>query len=198
MVEGVLPEHVRLFIAIAVPEEIKVQVTNAQDELRQNLGRAVVKWTRPEQFHLTLRFLGNIDAQAVEQLISAVRLVCRSVRPLQLSANGLGFFPNPRSPRVLWVGVQDENEQLQSLQETMQQATHSFTDEKAEERFSGHITLARIKQIRRHEIAALTRAAERHSGRAFGEWTAHEVLILRSDLSSQGAEHIVLANAAFS
>lgn len=196
MVEGILPKHLRLFIAIAVPHELKLQITSTQPQLQQNLTRALVKWTRPEQFHLTLRFLGNVDTHSVEQLINSVRGLCRSFRPLVLCARGIGFFPSARAPRVLWVGVQDQKEQLRPLQEAVQLATQSFTREKSEERFTGHITLARIKNIRRDEIQALNRSAEPFAGHLFGQWTANEVLIMRSELSSQGAEHSALASAS--
>lgn len=197
MVERVLPEHLRLFIALAVPQAIKDQIGTAQDELRTHLSGALLKWIRPEQFHLTLRFLGNVDACEVEQLTDSVRSVCQSVGPLDLHAKGIGFFPNPRSPRVVWVGVQDRNDQLQSLQSAVQQATLGFSGEKSESHFSGHITLARIKDISRQETIVLARAAERFSQHSFGEWTVHELLILRSDLSSQGAQHSALAAIQF-
>ena len=196
MVEGSLPKHLRLFIAIAVPHELKLQINSTQAQLQQNLTRALVKWTRPEQLHLTLRFLGNVDTHSAEQLINSVHGVCRSFRALDLCAHGIGFFPSPRAPRVLWVGVQDQKDLLRSLQAAVQQATQSFTREKGEEHFSGHITLARIKNIRRDEIQALNRSAEPFAGHLFGQWTANEVLILRSELSSQGAEHSVVARAS--
>jgi 2'-5' RNA ligase len=193
MVESSSPQHLRLFIAIAVPDLVKEQIKMAQGQLRIGLERGVVRWTKPAQFHLTLRFLGRIDAGLVESLVDALRVVCRSARSFQLQANGVGFFPNARAPRVVWIGVQDSGGRLSTLQQTVQQATHRFTAEKAEERFNGHITLGRIKHLSRKETDALARTAGRFAETLFGEWTAHELHLMQSELSPEGAEHRLLA-----
>jgi len=192
MVEGQSSEHFRLFVAISVPDFVKAQIKRTQDLLRASLGRGVVRWTKPDQFHLTLRFLGRIEEGSVAPLLDALRTVCQAARSLQLRARGVGFFPNARVPRVVWVGVQDSEEGLVVLQQAVQQATLRFTVEKAEERFSGHITLGRTKQLSRQETNILARTADRFSETVFGEWTAHELLLMRSELSAEGAEHRLL------
>ena len=98
----------RLFIAVTIPEEIKAKIEEAQAELRRALPAHGVRWTRREQFHLTLRFLGDVDAARVEPLGEAIRAVCRGFGPLHLRAERVGFFPDLRYPRVVWVGVQDQ------------------------------------------------------------------------------------------
>jgi len=195
MGESLSAEHFRLFIAIAIPDGVKEQVKSMQDQLRQSLNRGAVRWTKPDQFHLTLRFLGGIEAGSVEPLIHSLRTVCQSAQSLQLRARGVGFFPNVSAPRVIWVGVRDSSERLVLLQQAVQQATLRFTSEKPEERFSGHITLGRVKHLSRQETDALARTAERFSEKSFGEWTATEIDVLRSLHSPRGAEHRVLANA---
>ena len=117
---------------------------------------------------------------------------CETAHSLQLRARGVGFFPNAKVPRVVWVGVQDSQERLVVLQRAVQQATLRFTGEKAEERFSGHITLGRTKQLSREETNILARAADRFSETFFGEWTAHELHLMHSELSAEGAEHRLL------
>jgi 2'-5' RNA ligase len=197
MAEATSPQHFRLFIAITIPDPIKARIKTTQDELRQSVRGGAVRWTRPDQFHLTLRFLGNVEAPRIEQLIEAVRQTCQSAHPLELQAGGVGFFPAARSPRVVWAGVLDREERLLLVQQAVQQATLTFTSEKPEAHFSGHITLGRIRDLRRQEVGTLIKAAERFSRTVFGEWTAHEIHIMSSQLSSQGAEHKVLAAVPF-
>jgi 2'-5' RNA ligase len=187
------PQHLRLFIAIAIPEQIKDAIERAQRELRRVLPQASVRWTRCEQFHLTLRFLGNVEAQRVGALSQAVNSAAQAFAPLQLRAEQVGFFPSARFPRVLWVGVRGTQDQLLPLQQAVQSATLAFTAEEPEERFSGHVTLARIKALKRSEAATLSQAAAGMSERSFGQWTAESIELMRSQLSAQQATHSVVA-----
>jgi 2'-5' RNA ligase len=189
-------ERFRLFIAVTLPEEVKAQIEAAQAELRRALPGPGVRWTRREQFHLTLMFLGDVDVARVQPLEEAIRAACRGFSALPLRAERVGFFPDLRYPRVVWAGVQDQAGQLLRLQQAVDAATRDFTTEQKEERFSGHITLARIKAIKRPEAEALRQAAAGMAERLFGQWTAGEVELMRSVLSPQGARHTSLAATA--
>ena len=189
-------EQVRLFVAVTVPEAVKAKMAEAQAALRRVLPDRNVRWARGEQFHLTLRFLGDVEAARVEALGESLRDACRGFGALQLRAQGVGFFPNERYPRVVWVGVRDEAEQLPRLQQVVEAATDAFTTEKKEERFTGHLTLARIKAIRREEAEALAQVAAGMADRLFGQWTGYRVELMRSELLPQGARHTCLGSFA--
>lgn len=189
------PEHFRLFVAISVPEEVKDEIERAQGELRRAAAGRRIRWTTPEQFHLTLRFLGNVEAHRVGELTEALREACKRFAPLRLRAEGLGFFPDARRPRVVWLGAQDRETVLPRLQSAVQAATQMFTTEEPEERFRGHITLGRIKSLQRSEGKALAELGAGMAKRAFGEWTAREVELLRSELLPTGASHTCQATA---
>ena len=186
-------ERFRLFVAIELPDTVKAEIANAQDCLRDGLPPNSARWTRPDQFHLTLQFLGNVPAASTPQLIDSLRAACQAIPPMKLRASGIGFFPSHKSPRVVWVGVRDNQDQLPVLHAAVQEGSSRFTEEKSEERFSGHITLGRLKDLRRPETNVLTKAAEKFSATSFGEWTTREVQLMRSRLSSGGAEHSKLA-----
>ena len=189
-------ERFRLFVALAVPEDIRAKLESAQAELRRVLPDRNVRWTRREQFHLTLRFLGDVEAARAESLAESIRAACLGFGPLHLCAEGVGCFPDLRHPRVVWAGVQDEAEQLQRLQRAVEAASAGFTTEPKEERFTGHLTLARIKVIKRPEAEALGQAAAGMADRNFGQWTAFRIELKRSELSPQGARHTSLAAIA--
>ena len=189
-------ERLRLFIAVTIPEPVKAKMEEAQAELRRVLPERAVRWTRREQFHLTLKFLGDVDAAQVEALGEAIRAACRGFGALHLRAERVGFFPDLRYPRVVWVGVQDQAEQLPRLQGAVERATRGYTTEEKEERFTGHVTLARIKGIKRPEAEALGKAAVGMAERLFGQWTAFQVELMRSELLPQGARHSSLASIA--
>ena len=192
-----LSEHFRLFIAIAVPEEIKAQIQTARDQLRAGLSPAAVRWTRADQFHLTLRFLGSIQADLVQPLVNELGRLGQSLHPLKLQARGLGFFPNNRAPRVIWAGVQDLEQRLATTQKAVQEMSARFSSEQPERHFNGHITLGRVKHLRREELHDLAGAAKQFADSSFGEWTARQVHLMRSELSAEGAQHRVVAEIPF-
>jgi 2'-5' RNA ligase len=189
-------EKFRLFVAVLVPEEVKAKMEEAQAELRRVVPDRGVRWARREQFHLTLRFLGDVEAARVEALGEAIRAACRGFSALHLRAERVGFFPDPRYPRVAWVGVRDQAEELPRLQEAVAAATAGFTTEAKEEHFTGHITLARIKGLKRSEAEALGQAASGMADRQFGQWTAYQIGLVRSELLPQGARHSAIASIA--
>jgi len=189
-------ERVRLFIAVRIPEQVKTEIVKTQQELRRSLTSGALRWTHPEQFHLTLRFLGSVDASRVEALTSSLQEACNGFAPLRLKAQAAGFFPNARAPRVLWVGISDQQRQLPRLQEAMEAATLALTTEPREERFFAHVTLARIKSIERSEAETLSRLVGRLSEREFGEWTAGEIELMRSELSPSGDKYTVVAKSS--
>jgi 2'-5' RNA ligase len=189
------PDHLRLFLAIEIPDEVKRRVLKVGDDLRGLLRKSVVRWTRPEQLHLTLKFLGNVKPDDVDPLSRAVSEVCRGFSPLRLHAGSLGCFPRWRSPRVLWVGIRDEGNQLGSLQAALESASAPFTLEPAEREFTGHVTLGRVKACPRAEIEALSRLAEQLRSLDCGQWTASAVSLIRSQLDPAGARYTELAAA---
>jgi 2'-5' RNA ligase len=180
----------RLFLALSVPEEVKVQLHRVQLELRETVKEGA-RWTPPDQFHLTLKFLGSIRQSQVEPLIGALSESIAPFGPLVLTASGLGAFPPRGKPRVLWAGVSDAAQQLPWLQRTVELASAAFTVEPAVNDFSGHITLARLSEFRgaANELKTLLAGA---SQRMFGGWTANHLALMQSELSSAGATHLLL------
>jgi 2'-5' RNA ligase len=181
----------RLFVALSPPDSVKSEIERAQNELRQALPDGSVRWTRPEHFHLTLRFLGNVPVARTEELENKLRLSCRDFAPMKVRAERIGFFPERGFPRVIWVSVCEENRELFRLHRAIQRSTKEFTSEPAENDFAGHITLGRAKKIRRREAETLTGFATRMRERTFGEWTVSSVELLRSELLPDGAHHSV-------
>src|SRR5262245_52579678 len=97
--------QLRLFIAIPLPEPVRHEIETAQSELKRALPDHCVRWTRRGQFHLTLKFLGNVEAHRVDELTGNLRQVSVGFAPLRLRAERIGFFPDMRYPRVIWAWV---------------------------------------------------------------------------------------------
>jgi len=193
MGDGERARALRLFVAISVPDAVKDEMEKAQREMHSALPGGFMRWTKREQFHLTLKFLGNVAEARVAELVETLRKTCVQFKAMQLLAERVGFFPDARFPRVVWAGVRDEKEGLPRLQGMIEAATKDFTGEKAEKRFTGHVTLARIQGIRRPQAEILARFSAGMADRFFGDWKANEVELIHSELSSGGARYTTLA-----
>jgi len=178
---------------MAVPPEVRREIARAQDQLRRHSPPGAVRWTQPEQFHVTLKFLGDVPAEQVETLNTAVAAACAGCPALKLAARGVGFFPNAERPRVLWAGAGDDCGRLAGLQRRLEEAVRPFAPPEKTERFTGHITLGRFKPGHHGSLAELRERAARLRDRPFGGWPAGGVELVRSELTADGARHTVLA-----
>jgi 2'-5' RNA ligase len=187
----------RLFVAIPLPHDVKTAIDRTQSLIRQHAAKEGVGWTRPEQFHLTLKFLGDASSDSVPGLINALRLAAEGFGPLALRLEGLGFFPNARVPRVLWAGITDSSHLLKSLQAEVEKACAEFTAEPPENRFHAHVTLGRVKRFRGEVGDDLANAVAPYQAQEFGSWTATHLDLIRSQLSSAGPTYTTLAELRF-
>src|ERR1043166_9616155 len=100
--------HSRLFVAIPLPESVRGSLERMQEHLRSGLRNDCIRWTKREQFHLTLRFLGNVVIEQIEELKTALRQASKDIAGFRLRATQVGFFPERGFPRVVWVGVEEK------------------------------------------------------------------------------------------
>jgi 2'-5' RNA ligase len=191
----------RLFVAISLPDDVKDEIEKVQKEMRGALLGNVVRWTKREQFHLTLKFLGNVAAARVAELTAVLREACLPFSAMRLRAEGIGFFPDIRFPRVAWVGVRDDQNILPRLQKAFENGVENFAEKgtgpagrrRTQETFTGHVTLGRIQGIKRPQAEILSGLAHKMTERFFGEWMAEQVELIRSELSSSGSHYTTLA-----
>jgi 2'-5' RNA ligase len=187
-------DQYRLFVALELPEAVRAELERAQQRLRREVSSGLIRWARPDQLHLTLRFLGGVEAGRVPALVQALHQACRPFPALSMRAAGIGFFPNARRPRVIWAGVADMREQLAPLAAAVTQAPLAFSSEPPAARFAAHITLGRVKELSSVDAARLAHAAEREAGRLYGDWVAGEIALVRSRLAATGSIYSRLAD----
>ncbi|MCH8200245.1 MAG: RNA 2',3'-cyclic phosphodiesterase, partial [Chloroflexi bacterium] len=104
----------RLFVAIELPEQVRVALGASIERLRSSLGGAY-RWVRPEAVHLTLRFLGDVEPERVAELAAALEAAVGPLAAFELRLDGTGVFPNPRAPSVVWAGLGGESAALVRL-----------------------------------------------------------------------------------
>jgi 2'-5' RNA ligase len=187
---------VRLFVALQIPHSIRNDYAELIDDLRRLDAKAAPKkpkWVRPENLHVTLKFIGHTDPNTVDAIRAALANV-RSPQKVRLRFRNIGFFPNAKRPRVVW-GDMEASENLAPLAHEVdkQIATLGFP---AEERtFTPHLTMARLDPP---GIAPELRAAvEKHATRDFGELHTSEFHLIESKLKPSGAEYTTLQSFPF-
>ncbi len=139
----------RLFIAIAVPLNVRNEIRRVQDQLRRSAPPDAVRWTRPHQYHVTLKFLGDVPSPQLSALEHSVSKVCSNCPALRLSAHGIGFFPGAQKPRVIWMGAGDNDGQFSELHRRLDEVLQPFAPTEKRPGFAGHIALGRFKPGRR-------------------------------------------------
>jgi 2'-5' RNA ligase len=157
---------------------------------RLQAGRSGVAWVAPENFHLTLKFLGHVDQPRLESVEAALATALGGRPRFELTCAGIGAFPTPGRPRVIWAGVRDGAEAARRLAEAVDQALTPLGFEPEGRAFSAHITLGRLRVPGRD--SALTAALEGAGGRLFGITPIDRVALMRSDLSPRGARYTEL------
>src|SRR5574341_2282955 len=110
-----MPELIRAFIAIDLDDATKRALGALQSKLKQELGTNAVRWVAPANIHLTLKFLGDVDATKVAALERAAAEACAGIPPFVLRLSGVGAFPNVTRPNNVWVGVQGDVEIASAL-----------------------------------------------------------------------------------
>jgi len=179
---------VRAFVAIFPPAELVEKIATAQDELKVRDDNGAVRWTRPTQIHLTLKFLGDVSSASLPEVERALDGACRTIIPFRLEAAGFGTFPDIRKPRVLWVGLEGDLESLQKLATQISSALPMFGRQE-EQKFHPHLTLGRVRDASDVSSRNVVAAMANRSRERFGEWEVSEVHLMQSDLSRGAAEY---------
>jgi 2'-5' RNA ligase len=137
----------RCFIAIELDNPIKKKLSQLQDRLRykDDFNDRSIRWVNPQQIHLTLKFLGDIEDDLAFNVSKVVTEVCDECEPFDFEIAGVGCFPEQGPARVLWAGVKQGCENLAQLQGKIDLAMQQLGFPLEKRRFSGHLTLARIK-----------------------------------------------------
>ncbi|HSD46411.1 MAG TPA: RNA 2',3'-cyclic phosphodiesterase, partial [Pyrinomonadaceae bacterium] len=151
---------------------------------------AAASWSRPENIHLTVKFFGNVDQQRVAAISAAASRVVTEFSAIKIEVGKTGVFPRPSRPQVLWIGVDDASGALANLQKQLENEFAREGFSKEERAFRPHLTIARIRKP--HDAARL---AQTHLEAKFEtvELILSELVLMRSELSSQGSKYTAIS-----
>ena len=164
------------------------------DEIREALREPIAKlkplakaarWLCPEGMHVTLKFIGHVDASKLDAIRAALGTV-QSNAPVEMEIRGVGFFPDERRPRVLWCGI-ETSPNLAPLAAEIERTLEPLGIPREERKFTPHLTLARLRDSR--GVDNLVRNAEEMKSRVFGSARASEFHLFESVTKPSGAEY---------
>ena len=156
-----------------------------------------VRWVRPEAMHLTVKFYGDVAAEAVDALADGLARAAATSRPLDLTLEGLGVFPNPRRPQVIWAGLGGEVASLQALAAEVERISTALGYAPESRAFKPHLTLGRVGgSLKPADQARLLAGLAARQRDTFGLFRAGELSLVRSDLRPNGSVYTTLYSAA--
>ena len=186
----------RLFVALEMPSAVREHFATLISQLRALESKSSAKkprWVRPENLHVTLKFIGHVDPALLDPIRATLAKLC-SNGPVDLRFRGLGFFPNAKRPRVLWAGTA-ASPNLSSLARDIDASLAKLGISAEERAFTPHLTLARCEPSA--ISAAMAGVVERDSARDFGGLRTTQFHLIESKLKASGAEYTTLQSFVF-
>ncbi|MDT3779687.1 RNA 2',3'-cyclic phosphodiesterase [Nitrospira sp. MA-1] len=180
----------RVFLAVELSLDLCRKVSEFQQQLQNFLPH--VNWVRPESIHLTLKFLGNVDASMVDQVLTALEPIGKSQPPFTLEIQGLGVFPHVRRPRILWIGCTGDIPALLNLVSGVEGALDPLDFPSEEKPYVPHLTLARIKHDNSQVGKVLTHSGLLEQPQNLGILPVARITLFRSNVTTIGVEYIPL------
>jgi len=182
---------IRCFVAVECGgDELAAKFTDVRRMLEAT--RADVKFVEPENVHLTLRFLGEIEPSLVEQVSQVVKET--NFQPFSARLEGVGVFPNLRRPRVVWAGISEGVSQLAEVWKDVDTKLSGLGFERERRGFSPHITIGRVRSGRNRE--RLVEELSTLSDYVFGDLQVDRVVLKKSVLTPRGPIYTTLAESA--
>ena len=172
----------RTFIAIEIPEIIRKRIADFQEELRG--ARASVSWTKPQNIHVTLKFLGDVEESNLSGIVEAVKETALPNKVFTIEVAGQGGFPSMRRPRVLWVGIGRGSKELKQVAEMLEERLEPLGFESEKRKYTPHLTIGRVKS--QSNIGKMADIIGRTSIAA-GSFSAKKIVIMKSILHPTGA-----------
>jgi len=211
-------DTLRTFIAIELPANVRAKIADHINRLRRECPDVRASWSREDNLHLTLKFLGDVPRERIPALSSAVEQAVQHMHPFDLIVKDCGAFPPHGRPKVLWIGISSEassavlldsafrNPQsaisdpasslppsslaLSSLHNALEDHCAAAGFEPEPRAFHPHLTIVRLREAKRSRAFA---QLHKELGFAPQMFTVSELVLFRSELSSQGSKHIALS-----
>jgi 2'-5' RNA ligase len=183
----------RVFCAIELPSLVLEKISAHINRLQLTAPDSPASWSRPENVHLTLKFIGEIAQNRVSDLSHAVANAVAGFSPFEIVIKDTGSFPKRGTPRVFWIGIDDASGELAQLQVKLDEECLRFGFEKEVRAFNPHLTIARG---RKPQGARALATAHKEMGFTATAISVRELSVIRSELSSKGSNYTTISRHA--
>ena len=182
-------QKMRVFIAIQLSTDVKVKLKEALERLRET--GADVRCVKPENAHLTLRFLGKITESDAEKIKRAMEKALQGICVFKVSFGGAGAFPKTGAPRVVWTSIREGEEKLCRIRNLLEETLSQAGIERENREYHPHLTLARVKSHRAGD--KLASWIESNNNLDLGSIEVSRVTLMESTLTRNGSKYRPLA-----
>ena len=179
---------IRSFLAIELPTLIAERLQKLQEDLKAS--DADVRWVDPKNIHLTLKFFGSIEESQIDSILQSIEISVQSKQPFWVSVRGMGAFPHPKNPRVIWVGLVEGKEVLVQFQKQLEASLEKVGFQTEDRSFHPHLTLGRVRSSRGK--GSLAAKIEKYREEDIGTFQVERVTLFQSDLKPSGPVYIPL------
>ena len=185
---------IRCFVAVEIPEPIQALLKPVQTHLQSQIHKGT-SWTKPGNFHLTLKFLGDIHPEASNDVSEALQRVAERHPPFSIAFGGIGAFPNLARPRVIWLGIKQGASSVSRLAKAvnLELTNLGFS---TDNRFHPHLTLARLRTAT--NLEPLKNILRKYDTIVGGSMRVNEIALMQSQLHRNGAIYTPLSVRHFS
>jgi len=189
-------EVIRAFIAINLSADVLERIEQVALDLKKRMNSVPIRWVPTENIHLTLKFLGNVSTANLELLKDILGNVASNHHECDISVGGIGVFPKPHNPRVIWVGMEVPQE-LFNLQREIEIETARLGYSREHRPFSPHLTFGRVsRNASTEDVQIIAESLENYKVGFLGATRVRTVYLFRSDLKPEGAEYTPIHSAA--
>jgi len=188
-----MSETIRTFIAITLNPDIREALKKIQSDLRKT--GADVKWVKPENIHLTLKFLGDTPVEKLPEIIKILQSAAHNTPSFPCSLTHLNAFPKPEHPQIVWIGIEQGKDEVTRLAQTLEDHLKRLGFPKEKKGFDAHVTLGRV----RSGLNRFTLSKEIKQYRLGQELQQNVdyLIFYKSTLTSQGPIHEVIETVGF-
>lgn len=183
-------------MAINIPRESIANLERELSLIRSVLGEKGIRWTKPENIHFTLAFLGETPDEKLKIINYKLQMIAKEFKPFDIKLKGMGIFPHLSRPRILW--IDGESRELQKLGETFQKELKKdgfrIDDHKP---FQAHLTIGRIKFADQNFKEKLSEIIDQYKEKQFGQFDAKSIEIMESKLEPEGPKYKVISSHKF-
>jgi 2'-5' RNA ligase len=189
-----LVDKKRLFIAVDITESIRNDLRN---EVYKNESIGKVSWVKPDNLHITLKFLGNVSAGDIDRIAAIMDKAATGKGEITLTYTKMGVFPNLSRPRVLWVGFEEPSRALKGIVMELEEGLSSLLGTAKEKRpFVPHLTVARIKDHKYAKHVKLSEFIKKGVNLAEGSFKVSQIVLYNSELKPSGAVYTKVRSAS--